>query len=326
MIMNHMDRFWPGGSVTARPAATEQWFDLMRHDVSYHEPPLQGLTHREAQGPTHREPPRPVPTTPPIVLENLTKKYKSHYAVDDVSFVVPKGATLGLLGGNGAGKTTTIAMIMGLVIPSYGSARVLGHDMTSARHKVLKRMNFQSPYVAMPAQLTVRENLEVFGRLYGVPDLKTRMGHLVEEFGLGELLKRATGRLSAGQKTRVALAKALLNNPEVLLLDEPTASLDPDRAEWIRSRLKAYQALRHATILLSSHNMNEVEQLCDYVVIMSYGRVVAIGTPEELIRLYECRGLQEVFFRATRPADAPSGGMNVLSRSIEDPRHDGNST
>jgi ABC-2 type transport system ATP-binding protein len=240
---------------------------------------------------------------PAIVVKNLTKKYKSHYAVDDVTFHVPKGSTLGLLGGNGAGKTTTIAMIMGLVVPSYGSVTVLGHDMACARHKVLKRMNFQSPYVGMPGQLTVQQNLNVFGRIYGVPALKARMGQVVEEFGLGDLLNRETARLSAGQKTRVSLAKALLNTPEVLLLDEPTASLDPDRSEWIRQRLRAHQRKHQATILLSSHNMVEVEQLCDYVAIMSYGRLAAIGTPGELMRRYQSGSLQEVFLHISGGAE-----------------------
>jgi ABC-2 type transport system ATP-binding protein len=246
---------------------------------------------------------------PAIVLENLTKKYGSYYAVDDVSFYVPKGSTLGLLGGNGAGKTTTIAMIMGLVIPSYGSVTVLGHDMARARHKVLKRMNFQSPYVAMPAQLTVRQNLNVFGRLFGVRNLKTRISEVVEEFGLGEVLDRKTGLLSAGQKTRVALAKALLNDPDVLLLDEPTASLDPDRAEWIRGRLRAYQQRHRATILLSSHNMREVEELCHYVAIMSWGRLAEIGTPDELMRRHDCYTLEDVFFRVCREAEPWPGEM-----------------
>jgi len=240
---------------------------------------------------------------PAIAVEDLCKNYSGHWAVDEVNFVVPRGWTIGLLGGNGAGKTTTIAMIMGLVIPTSGSARVLGHDMAYARHKILGRMNFQSPYVAMPGQLTVRQNLEVFARLYNVREIRERIGEIVEEFGLGELLDRETARLSAGQKTRVALAKALLNNPEVLLLDEPTASLDPDKAEWIRGLLRAYQARRGATILLSSHNMREVEELCDYVVIMRYGRVVAIGTPAELARAYGCRGLEDAFMQASRGID-----------------------
>ncbi|QOZ36866.1 ABC transporter ATP-binding protein [Bradyrhizobium sp. CCBAU 53421] len=239
---------------------------------------------------------------PAIAVEDLCKKYRSHWAVDDVNFIVPKGWTVGLLGGNGAGKTTTIAMIMGLVVPSFGRAMVLGHDMATERHKVLGRMNFESPYVALPGRLTVRQNLTVFGRLYGVANLKVRIEELIEDFELGDVLDRVTGRLSAGQKTRVAVAKALINDPDVLLLDEPTASLDPDRAEWVRSRLRAYQKRRGATILLSSHNMTEVEQLCDFVVIMSHGRIVAMGRPGELAERFKCRDLDEVFIYLARVA------------------------
>ncbi|WP_083633078.1 ABC transporter ATP-binding protein [Bradyrhizobium sp. NAS96.2] len=248
-------------------------------------------------------PDRPNPDeTPAIAVEGLCKQYRTHWAVDDVNFIVPKGWTVGLLGGNGAGKTTTIAMIMGLVVPSFGRAMVLGHDMAIERHKVLSRMNFESPYVALPGRLTVRQNLMVFGRLYGVANLKARIEELIEDFELGDVLDRVTGRLSAGQKTRVAVAKALINDPEVLLLDEPTASLDPDRAEWVRSRLRAYQKRRGATILLSSHNMTEVEQLCDFVVIMSHGRVVAMGRPGELAERFKCRDLDEVFIYLARVA------------------------
>jgi len=237
---------------------------------------------------------------PAIEVDCLCKKYGSHWAVDDVSFVVPQGWTIGLLGGNGAGKTTTIAMIMGLVVPTAGHACVLGHDMARERHKVLRRMNFESPYVALPARLTVRENLSVFGRLYGVRNVKQRIEELAEDFDLGPILDRATGKLSAGQKTRVSIAKALINQPEVLLLDEPTASLDPDRAEWVRHRLEIYRQKHRATILLSSHNMLEVEQLCDFVVIMSFGRVVALGTPKELMELHACESLDEVFIHLAR--------------------------
>ncbi|QPF87962.1 ABC transporter ATP-binding protein [Bradyrhizobium genosp. L] len=239
---------------------------------------------------------------PAIAVEDLCKQYRTHWAVDEVNFIVPKGWTVGLLGGNGAGKTTTISMIMGLVVPTYGRAMVLGHDMATQRHQVLSRMNFESPYVALPGRLTVRQNLMVFGRLYGVQNLKQRIEELIEDFELGDVLDRATGRLSAGQKTRVAVAKALINDPDVLLLDEPTASLDPDRAEWVRSRLRAYQARRDATILLSSHNMTEVEQLCDFVVIMSRGRVVAMGKPRELAERFQCRDLDEVFIYLARVA------------------------
>jgi ABC-2 type transport system ATP-binding protein len=243
----------------------------------------------------------PVAAEPPAIsVETLCKQYGTHWAVDEVNFIVPKGWTVGLLGGNGAGKTTTIAMIMGLVVPTVGRASVLGHDMALDRHKVLGRMNFQSPYVALPARLTVRQNLNVFGRLYGVPSVKPRIEQLTEDFDLGDILDRVTGRLSAGQKTRVSIAKALINNPDVLVLDEPTASLDPDRAEWVRSRLRAYRQRCGATILLSSHNMPEVEQLCDFVVIMSRGRVVAMGTPHELVAQHQCNDLNEAFIKLAR--------------------------
>ncbi len=237
---------------------------------------------------------------PGIALDYLCKRYGSHWAVDDVSFVVPRGWTFGLLGGNGAGKTTTIAMIMGLVVPTAGSASVLGYDMARERHKVLTRMNFESPYVALPGRLTVRENLMVFGRLYGVANLKTRIAELTEELDLGDVLDRRTGVLSAGQKTRVAMAKALINDPEVLLLDEPTASLDPDRADWVRQCLIAYRRRRGATILLSSHNMQEVEQLCDFVVIMGRGRVIEMGKPRELVERNACANMDEVFIQLAR--------------------------
>jgi len=243
-----------------------------------------------------------IEAAPAIAVEDLCKKYGSHWAVDEVNFIVPKGWTVGLLGGNGAGKTTTIAMIMGLVVPTVGRAMVLGCDMALERHKVLNRMNFESPYVALPSRLTVRENLTIFGRLYGVPNLKARIEELTDDFDLGDILDRATGRLSAGQKTRVSVAKALINDPDVLLLDEPTASLDPDRAEWVRSRLRAFQKRRGATILLSSHNMMEVEQLCDLVVIMSRGQVIALGRPDELIKRFQCKDLDEVFIYLARIA------------------------
>jgi ABC-2 type transport system ATP-binding protein len=275
--MNHIEKFVSDDSVTplragARPALTD--------------PPVR--TDGDASA--------------AIAVEDLCKKYGSYWAVDEVNFIVPKGWTVGLLGGNGAGKTTTIAMIMGLVVPTVGRVTVLGCDMARDRHTVLSRMNFESPYVALPARLTVRENLTVFGRLYGVANVKRHIEELTEDFDLGDILDRATGRLSAGQKTRVSVAKALINDPEVLLLDEPTASLDPDRAEWVRSRLRAYQQRRGATILLSSHNMPEVEQLCDFVVIMIRGRVVAEGRPRQLVERFQCENLDEVFIYLARVA------------------------
>jgi ABC-2 type transport system ATP-binding protein len=245
---------------------------------------------------------------PAIAVEYLCKKYGSHWAVDDVNFSVPSGWTVGLLGGNGAGKTTTIAMIMGLVVPTAGRVLVLGHDMARERHKVLRRMNFESPYVGLPARLTVRENLSVFGRLYGVPNVNARIEELADEFDLGAILNSATGRLSAGQKTRVSVAKALINQPEVLLLDEPTGSLDPERAEWVRSRLEIYRQRHNATILLSSHNMMEVERLCDFVIIMSFGRVIEMGAPYQLLERHGRDSLDELFIHLAR---AESGFASV---------------
>ncbi len=217
-----------------------------------------------------------------------------------VSFAVASGSVTGLLGGNGAGKTTTIGMIMGLVAPSAGTARVLGADMTRERHRALGRMNFQSPYVDMPHRLTVRQNLDVFARLYGVADVRGRIARLADELALGEFLDRASGKLSAGQKTRVALAKALINEPDVLLLDEPTASLDPDSADWTRARLEAYRRERGATILLASHNMSEVERLCDRVIMMKQGRVVDDATPQALLARYGRANLEDVFLDIAR--------------------------
>src|SRR5689334_12651400 len=196
-----------------------------------------------------------VQQTPAIAVDRLVKRYKGVEAVDGISFRLETGSITGLLGGNGAGKTTTIAMIMGLVTPTSGSVRVLGAEMPRQRHRVLHRMNFESPYVEMPMRLTIRQNLTVFGMLYGVEDVSARIGELARELDLVDLLDRPTGKLSSGQKTRVSLAKSLLNQPEVLLLDEPTASLDPDTADWVRGRLEEYRRSRGATILLASHNM-----------------------------------------------------------------------
>jgi ABC-2 type transport system ATP-binding protein len=205
-----------------------------------------------------------------------------------------------LLGGNGAGKTTTIATIMGLVTPTSGQVTVLGADMPRQRYRVLHRMNFESPYVDMPMRLTVRQNLTVFGMLYGVPNLAHRIKQLSEELDLVELLDRPTGRLSAGQKTRVSLAKSLINAPELLLLDEPTASLDPDTADWVRARLERYRRDRNATVLLASHNMAEVERLCERVIIMKRGRVEDDDTPANLLARYGRRTLEEVFLDVAR--------------------------
>jgi ABC-2 type transport system ATP-binding protein len=243
---------------------------------------------------------------PAIAVDQLVKAYKAATAVDGISFVLAPGSITGLLGGNGAGKTTTIAMIMGLVMPTSGRVEVLGAEMPRQRYRVLHRMNFESPYVDMPMRLTVRQNLTVFGRLYGVENLDDRIRSLAADLDLTELLDRPTGKLSAGQKTRVSLAKSLLNQPEVLLLDEPTASLDPDTADWVRGRLQRYRVERRATVLLASHNMAEVERLCERVIIMKRGRIEDDDTPERLLARYGRRTLEEVFLDVARGRAEPS--------------------
>jgi ABC-2 type transport system ATP-binding protein len=241
-----------------------------------------------------------LPTTPAIDVERLVKIYKTIPAVDGISFKLVPGSITGLLGGNGAGKTTTIATIMGLVMPTSGRVTVLGADMPKQRYRVLHRMNFESPYVEVPMRLTVRQNLTVFGKLYGVEELRGRIAQLGRELDLTDLLDRPTGKLSAGQKTRVSLAKALINSPDVLLLDEPTASLDPDTADWVRGHLERYCRERHATVLLASHNMAEVERLCERVIIMKRGRIEDDDTPAKLLARYGRRTLEEVFLDVAR--------------------------
>src|SRR6202451_4903922 len=240
---------------------------------------------------------------PAIVAANLAKIYQRGMAVAGISFALPVGSITGLLGGNGAGKTTTIAMIMGLLTPTSGTVRVLGVDMPRHRYRVLHRMNFESPYVEMPMRLTVRQNLKVFGMLYGVPSLRARIDELGEALDLTEFLDRPTGKLSAGQKTRVSLAKALINSPDLLLLDEPTASLAPDNADWVRARLERYCRDRHATMLLASHNMAEVERLCERVIFMKRGLIEDDDTPLRLLARYGRRTLEEVFLDVSRGRD-----------------------
>jgi ABC-2 type transport system ATP-binding protein len=247
-----------------------------------------------------------MPAPPPIAIERLVKIYKTVPAVDGISFTLKAGSITALLGGNGAGKTTTIATIMGLVTPTSGRVVVLGAEMPRQRYRVLQRMNFESPYVEVPMRLTVRQNLKVFGMLYGVADLKERIAQLARELNLTDLLDRPTGRLSAGQKTRVSLAKALINSPDILLLDEPTASLDPDTADWVRAHLQQYCRERHATVLLASHNMNEVERLCERVIILKQGRIEDDDTPTKLLTRYGRRTLEEVFLDVARGSSVES--------------------
>ena len=239
-------------------------------------------------------------TAPAIRVRDLVKRYHGATAVDGISFEVPRGTIVGLLGGNGAGKTTTIAMLLGLVVPSSGEVRVFGTDMVRSRYQAAQRLNFQSPYVDLPMRLTVRQNLTVFGMLYGVDGLAGRIAELAGALDLIDLLDRPNGKLSAGQKTRVALAKALVNQPELLLLDEPTASLDPDTADWVREHLETYRKTHDATILLASHNMFEVERLCDRVIILKRGRIEEDDSPDGIMARYSRANLEEVFLDVAR--------------------------
>jgi ABC-2 type transport system ATP-binding protein len=237
---------------------------------------------------------------PAIAVEGLTKRFGAVTAVDEIGFVVPRGVTSALLGGNGAGKTTTLSMLLGLLLPDAGTIHILGEDMRRHRFRVLPRMNFSSPYVDLPRRLTVRQNLVIYARLYGLKNRAARIAMLAEDLKIASFLDRKTGDLSAGQKTRVVLAKALLNEPELLLLDEPTASLDPDSGDWVRSYLETYRARTNATILLASHNMGEVERLCSDVMMMRQGRIVDRGSPVELIDRYGRADLEEVFLDIAR--------------------------
>ena len=250
--------------------------------------------------------------SPALDVHDLCKRYAPDRppAVEGLSFTLRRGETLGLLGGNGAGKTTTIAMLLGLLVPTSGRILALGHDMARDRFAALARMNFSSPYIALPHRLSVEENLRVYGHLYGVPKLSARIAELASELQLTELLDRPAGDLSAGQKTRVALAKSLINRPDLLLLDEPTASLDPDTGDWVRSWLERYRAQTGCAILLASHNMAEVERLCDRVLMLKRGQVVDQGAPAELVARYGRDDLEQVFLdiaRGTRVGDDPRG-------------------
>jgi len=244
-----------------------------------------------------------------IAVRDLRKRFARVEAVRGITFDVRAGTTTALLGGNGAGKTTTLSMLLGVLLPTSGAITVLGCDMLRDRHRVLPRMNFTSPYVDLPKRLTVRENLRVFADLYGVARPSMRIGELSAELDLVELLKRPYGELSAGQRTRVSLAKALLNRPDVLLLDEPTASLDPDIGDRMRSHLENYQRMSGCTMLLASHNMSEVERMCDDVIMLRAGTVVDNGSPTQLIERYGRDTMEEVFLDIARGVDEPARGF-----------------
>lgn len=236
-------------------------------------------------------------------VQNLVKTFGDFTAVDRVSFDIPMGKIVGLLGGNGAGKTTTLSMLVGVLLPTSGEITILGHDMLKNRFDALRDMNFSSPYVDIPNRLSVRENLTIFSHLYGVKNYKSRLHDLAADLDLLRFIDRPYGNLSAGQKTRVSLAKSLINNPKVLLLDEPTASLDPDTADWIRTYLMKYQKENGTTIMLASHNMQEVERVCDDVIVMKSGRVADQGTPKALISKFGRDNLEEVFLHIARTAE-----------------------
>jgi ABC-2 type transport system ATP-binding protein len=248
------------------------------------------------------------PLPPAIEVSGLTRRFGDVLAVDSIDFTVARGQVTALLGGNGAGKTTTLSILLGLLLPTSGSIRVLGQDIVRHRYRALPRMNFTSPYLDLPHRLTVRENLAIYGHLYGLGAVNARVNELSRDLQLDPFIDREAGKLSAGQKTRVALAKALLNTPDVLLLDEPTASLDPDTADWVRGYLETFRRATGATILLASHNMAEVERLCDHVLMLRAGRIVDRGSPQELIRRYGRKNLEEVFLDIARRRGAAAVG------------------
>ena len=237
---------------------------------------------------------------PVIEINNLTKQFNNTLAVKNISFKVGKGKIIGLLGPNGCGKTTTIGMMLGLIKPSSGSVIISGQNIEYNRTRLLEKMNFISPYVELPKKLTVEENLKVYGRLYGVKNLTDKISYLMEKLNLTNFKTRKTGELSSGQKNRVSLAKALINDPEILLLDEPTASLDPDVGDYIRGFIENYASNQGATILLASHNMNEVERLCHEVMMMKNGKIIDKGKSGDLISKHGRKNLEEVFLKIVR--------------------------
>lgn len=235
-----------------------------------------------------------------LQIDSLSKSYNGVKAVDNISFVIKKNEIIGLLGPNGCGKTTTIGMILGLLKPSKGRVLIDNQDIEKNRINVLKKINFISPYIELPKKLTVKQNLYIYGKLYGVDKLNEKIDYLCEKLRLNEILYSITGELSSGQKNRVSLAKAIINDPILLLLDEPTASLDPETGDFVREFLENFQKERRGSILLASHNMTEVERLCSSVLMMKKGSIIDSGKPEELILKHGRKNLEEVFLKLTR--------------------------
>jgi ABC-2 type transport system ATP-binding protein len=236
-----------------------------------------------------------------IQIKNLSKKYKDTLAVNNINFSIEKNKTLGLLGPNGCGKTTSIGMMLGLIKPTSGEILIDNKNIeTFKRDEILNRINFASPYIELPKKLTVRQNLEVYGRLYGIKDLKGRINEISEDLDIKSFFNRKTGELSSGQKNRVSLAKSLINKPEILFLDEPTASLDPDIGDFVRTYIQRYRAKNQVTVLLASHNMSEVERLCDSIIMMKNGEIIDRGTCEEIIKKHGRNNLEETFLKLAR--------------------------
>jgi len=238
--------------------------------------------------------------TIPLEIIDLSKIYDTKEAVQNISFKVNENEIIGILGPNGCGKTTTIGMILGLLKPTKGKVLINGIEIEKQRVDLLNELNFISPYIELPKKLTVRQNLEVFGRLYDVKELGIKIDYLSEKLRLNEFINKITGELSSGQKNRVSLAKSIINDPSVLLLDEPTASLDPETGDFVRSFLEEYQKEKKTSILLASHNMSEVERLCSSVLMMNKGSIIDRGTPGELIKKHGRKNMEEVFLKLTR--------------------------
>jgi len=235
-----------------------------------------------------------------IEVINLSKSYKTKNAVNNINFKINENEIVGLLGQNGCGKTTTIGMILGLLKPTNGQVLINGKNIENNKISILHKMNFISPYIELPKKLTVNQNLIVYGKLYNIQNLNERINFLSEKLRLGDLLDKITGELSSGQKNRVSLAKALINDPKVLLLDEPTAALDPETADFIRTFLEKYKEEKKISVLLASHNMDEVKRLCNSIMMMKDGKIVDNGTPEDLIKKYGQKNLEEVFLEIVR--------------------------
>ncbi len=239
-----------------------------------------------------------------IEVKNLSKKFNNALAVNGLNFVIEKNKTVGLLGPNGCGKTTTIGMMLGLIKPSMGEVFIDGKDINKIdKYTLLSEINFASPYIELPKKLTVKENLEIYARLYGIRNFEDRISQISKDLELNLFLNKKTGELSSGQKNRVSLAKSLINNPKILFLDEPTASLDPDIGDFVRSYIENYKSKRDVTILLASHNMNEIERLCDSIIMMRSGKIVDSGKSEELIKKHGRMNLEDTFLKIARSND-----------------------